>query len=59
MHLPDGLDFLMRPILRGMCRFESLKDGTLDLCDVAMMNEALDAMDENAARANEASKPRG
>ena len=59
VYLPDGLDFLMRPVLRGMCRFESLKDGSLDLCDVALMNEALDVMDENASRAQEASKARG
>lgn len=49
----------MRPVLRGLCRFESLKDGSLDLCDVALMNEALDVMDENASRAQEASKARG
>ncbi len=49
----------MRPVIRGMCRFESLKDGSIDLCDIALMNEALDAMDENASRANEASKPLG
>jgi hypothetical protein len=32
----------MRPVLAGLCRYESLKDGTLNLCDVAFMNEALD-----------------
>lgn len=30
-----------------MCRYESLKDGTLDLCDIALMNEALDVVEEN------------
>jgi hypothetical protein len=30
-----------------MCRYESLKDGTLDLCDVALMNDALDVVEEN------------
>ena len=44
----------MRPVLRGMCRFESLKDGTLDLCDIALMNEALDVEAENAGRAQDA-----
>jgi hypothetical protein len=34
-----------------MCKYESLKDGTLDLEDVARMNDALVARDENAARA--------
>jgi len=49
----------MKPVVRGLCRYESLKDGSIDLCDVALMNEAVDALDENAARAQEASKPRG
>lgn len=56
MRLPDGMDFVMRPVLRGLCRYESLKDGTLDLCDIADMNDAIDAMDENAYRASEAAK---
>ena len=30
-----------------MCRYESLKDGTLDLADIALMNEALDVILEN------------
>ena len=46
----------MRPVAEKMCRFESLKDGTLDLCDVALMNEALDVRDENLSRANEAAR---
>lgn len=50
--LPDGMDFLMRPVASGMCRFESLKDGAIDLCDLALMNEALDCRDENTRRAN-------
>lgn len=33
-----------------MCRYESLKDGTLDLCDIARLNEMLDVEDENRAR---------
>ncbi len=49
----------MKPVVRGLCRYESLKDGSLDLCDVAQLNEAIDALDENATRAQEASKPRG
>lgn len=40
-------DWLMRPVLRGLCRFESLKDGTLTLGDVAMMNEAIDIEEAN------------
>lgn len=33
-----------------MCRFESLKDGTLSLGDVALMNDALDVRAENERR---------
>lgn len=49
--MPDGMDYLMRPVLRGMCRFEALKDGTLTLADIALCNDALDVMDENQYRA--------
>lgn len=52
--MPDGLDYLMRPVLRGMCRYESLTDGTLSLFDVAVMNDALRVHDENAYRMREA-----
>jgi hypothetical protein len=45
--LPDGEDWLLRPVVRQMCRYESLKDGTLDLCDIALMNEALDVIEDN------------
>lgn len=30
-----------------MCRYESLKDGTIDLADIALMNEALDVLAAN------------
>jgi hypothetical protein len=43
----------MRPALRGVCRMESLLDGTLDLEAVALANEALDVMDENGRRARQ------
>lgn len=56
MSLPDGEDWLMRPVLAGVCRYESLKDGTVDLADLARMNDALDARDENTRRANDASR---
>lgn len=56
MRLPDELDYVMRPVLRGLCRYESLHDGTLSLLDIALMNDAIDAMDENAYRASEAAR---
>ncbi|HRG54415.1 MAG TPA: hypothetical protein PLG56_00105 [Lacunisphaera sp.] len=46
----------MRPVLERMCQFEGLKDGSLDLCDIALMNEALDVRDENTNRAHEAAR---
>lgn len=46
----DKEDWVMRPVLEGMCKYESLKDGTLDLEDVARMNEMLDVRAENEER---------
>lgn len=46
----DEDDWVIRPALEGLCRYESLKDGTLDLADVAKMNEALDVKAENEKR---------
>ena len=43
----------MRPVMRGLCRYESLINGSLDLVDIAIMNEAIAAEDENAARFRE------
>ena len=40
--LPDGIDFLLRPVREHMCSYESLKDGTLTLEDVFLMNAFLD-----------------
>lgn len=37
----------MRPVIKGMCRYESLKDGTLDLADIALMNDALNVQVDN------------
>lgn len=45
------MDWLLRPVVKGMCRYESLKDGTLDLADIALMNEALDVVGENTVKA--------
>lgn len=44
----------MRPVLRGLCQYESLLDGTLSIEDLARMNDALDVQDENEARYREA-----
>jgi len=47
-------DWVMRPVLEGLCKYESLIDGTLSLVDVARMNEALEVRQENEARFNQA-----
>lgn len=46
-------DFLYRPVIEGMCREESLWDGTLSLYRVFLMNEALDVRAENQRRIHE------
>lgn len=56
--MPDGDDWLFRPVLRGMCRLESLYDGTLQLEHIARANCALDVMDENERRAHKAAQQR-
>ncbi|WP_196250173.1 DUF6889 family protein [Chromobacterium violaceum] len=43
----------MRPVLNGMCKYESLKDGSLDLADIALMNDALDVRADNEQRLSE------
>lgn len=50
--MSTGEDWLLRPVLRGLCKYESLKDGTLDLNDVATMNDAIDVDEENRRRAS-------
>lgn len=45
-------DWLLRPVMRGMLKAESLLDGTVDLSFIALLNEALDVEAENAYRAN-------
>lgn len=52
--MPGGEDWLLRPVIAGMCRYESLLDGTLDLADLALMNDALDVRAENERRARDA-----
>ena len=56
--MADGEDWLLRPVLRGMCLYESIKDGSLDLLDFATMNEAIDVELENQARLDRALRAR-
>jgi len=45
--------------MRGMCRYESLKDGSLDLADIALMNDAIDVETENQRRLRDAEVEEG
>ncbi|WP_180001241.1 hypothetical protein [Acinetobacter sp. YH12255] len=49
----------MRPVVKGMCRYESLLDKTLDLADIALMNDALDVIADNEYLVEEARERKG
>lgn len=46
----------MRPVLKGLCKYESIIDKTLSLGDIALLNDALDVQNENELRYSEANK---
>ena len=48
--MENNEDWLYRPVMRGLCKYESLIDGTLDLNDLAILNEAIDIEIENQNR---------
>lgn len=52
--MPNREDMLVRPVLAGLCRYESIHETLLDLRDFADMNDALDIRDENIRRARAA-----
>lgn len=54
--MADDEDWVMRPVLEGCCKYESLIDGTLDLEDIARMNEAIDVKYENQNRYRKANE---
>jgi hypothetical protein len=54
--MTEDEDWVIKPSLRGMCKYESLKDGTLDLEDVARMNAAIDVETENENRRQKANE---
>lgn len=49
-------DWLFRPVLRGLIKAESLKDKSIDLAYIALLNEVIDVEVENTARINLARK---
>jgi hypothetical protein len=48
------MDWLMRPWLAGHCGFTDLKNGDLDIVDIAWMNHVMDVEAENNWRAHKA-----
>lgn len=58
MRMVDDGDFLWRPVLEGIYSGESLKDGTVDLMDLAEAHDALDVKAENQRRADAAVRRR-
>jgi hypothetical protein len=48
--MPENEDWLIRPVLEGMCQYESLLNGAIGLEDIARMNDALDVRAENERR---------
>ncbi len=54
--MSDGEDWLLRPVLEGLCQYESLKNGAIDLEDIAKMNDALDVKIENENRYRKANE---
>lgn len=52
--MTDGTDWLMAPVLAGVCQYVWLIDGSIGLADVARMNEAMLVRAENERRAQAA-----
>lgn len=48
--LPEGLDFLLRPVAAGWIKYTDLLDGSVDLADIADINDALAVYGENERR---------
>ncbi len=54
--MASGEDEIMAPVLNGLCHYESLLDGTVNLADIARMNDAYAVRKENEARARDAAE---
>lgn len=52
----ESEDWIMMPVLEGLCKYESLLDCSLDLEDVARMNEAITVKYENQHRYRKANE---
>jgi hypothetical protein len=45
--MPEDESWLWRPVVEGLCKYESIIDGTLDLGDIKTMHNILDVRAEN------------
>jgi hypothetical protein len=52
--LPDGLNWMMRPVDMGYCTMGDLRNRVLDLEDVALMNDSIEVRFENEKRMKKA-----
>lgn len=57
--MQDGEGWLLRPVNHHLCSYESLKDGSVDLADIARMNESIDVDNENRIRLTEWAEKNG
>lgn len=48
--MPDGKDTLMAPVLHNLIPYTALVDGSVDICDVFDMIDAIQVKQENEAR---------
>lgn len=48
----------MQPVVEGLCKYESLIDGSIGLADIARMNDAISVRNENQRRMEEAARRR-
>ncbi|EPC4306035.1 DUF6889 family protein [Cronobacter sakazakii] len=48
--LPGGEEYILRPAEAFRIAWSDLKSGTVDLCDIALMNDWLDLKADNRAR---------
>lgn len=41
LDLPNGEMYLLRPVLNNCIKYTDLKDGSIDLYDIALLNDAI------------------
>lgn len=54
----DMKDWILRPVLQGLVRYESIISCQITLADLALLNDAMDVEAENRYRVQEAMKER-